>query len=471
MSHDILIVDDERALCEELAEFFHSRGYLCAIALSGEKALDLVEQRRFCVILVDVRMPGMDGIELVSRLRERSPESQVLLMTAHPSVDSVVSALRLGAADYVVKPLILEDLLHKVRRMIEFRAQESELRWRRRQLQAKYDFANIIGQSEGMKELYHLMGRVTNTTNPVLITGESGTGKELVARAIHYNGPRKDARFVAINCVAIPGALLESQLFGHLKGAFTGADAKSAGVFQAASHGTLFLDEIGDMPFDLQGKLLRAVENQEILPLGASEPVKLDVRILACTNTDLQARVQAGRFREDLLYRLSVVTIHVPPLRDRREDIPRLVDFFIRRFNTKLGRRITGVTNEVLRRLLRYEWKGNVRELQNVIERAMILEDSDLITAAALPSNLAREPHPTEAVSPLKAAVRKFERDYIDTILRTTNGDKRQAAEILGVSVSSLYRRFQAFEEQPDPTADTAATGDGREAFTRRSRG
>lgn len=455
-SHAILIVDDERALVEEVADFFCEQGYECAIALSAEEALRLAEEKDFSVILTDIRMPGMDGIELTARLREISPESQVLLMTAHPSVETAVSAMRLGASDYVLKPLVLEDLLLKVRRMLEFRSQQLELRWRRQHVQTKYDYSNIVGESQGMKEVYRLIERVAVASSPVLIASESGTGKELVARAIHYNGPRKDARFLAINCAAIPAPLLEAQLFGHVKGAFTGADSASEGMFRAAAQGTLFLDEIGDMPIELQPKLLRAIENQEILPLGEVEPFKTDARIVASTNKDLQDAVRAGRFREDLFYRLSVVTINIPPLRERREDIPALVDFFIRRFNVKLGRKVTGVTNETLRQLLRSEWKGNVRELQNFIERAMILEDNDLITPSALPSASIDSGSASLSLLPLKEAARDFERGYIETVLRVTDGDKTLAADMLGVSVSLLYRRLQGMSEEPAETADAA---------------
>ncbi len=448
MSHDILIIDDERALREELADFFHDRGFTCGLAACAGEALDLAGQRDFSVILADVQLPDMNGIDMVARLHERSPESQVLVMTAHPSVDTVVAALRLGAFDYVIKPFILEDLLHKVRHVIEFRAQSRELRWHRQQLRSRYAFASIVGKSDRMREVYNLLERVSATDTTVLITGESGTGKELAAHAIHHNGPRKEAPFITINCAAVPPTLLESQLFGHLKGAFTGADTAAEGVFAAATGGTLFLDEIGDAPLDLQPKLLRAIENQEILPVGAAQPSKVDTRILASTNKDLSAEIESGRFRRDLFYRLTVVTVSMPALRERIEDIPALVEFFVRRLNRKLRRQVTGVTNEVLRRLLRYEWKGNVRELQNVIERAMILEDGDVITSAGLPPNLFPSIDHAKVTGPLKDAVRDFEREYIERILTATEGDKALAAELLGVSVSSIYRRLQAFEDE-----------------------
>ncbi len=455
MSHHILIVDDERALREELADFFHSKGLGCSLARNATEGLELAGARDFTVILLDVQLPDMNGTEMISRLRECSPESRVLMITAHPSVDTVITALREGASDYVIKPLILEDLLYKVRHMIEFRTQEMELRWHRQQLQQRYEMSNIVGRSEPMKEVFRLVERVGETATPVLITGESGAGKEVVARAIHYNGPRCDKRFIAINCAAIPASLLESQLFGHLKGAFTGAEVENKGVFATASGGTLFLDEIGDMPLELQPKLLRAIDNQEILPVGATDPVAVDTRILSSTTTDLQEQVHKGRFREDLFYRLAVVTTHMPPLRQRRDDIPALVEHFIRKLNHTLRRRIRGVTNDALRLLLRYDWKGNVRELQNVIERAMILEDGELITSAALPSNLVPHTHSGKISGPLKEAVRKFERDYVATILRTTNGDKRLAADLLGVSVSSLYRRMQGAEDELAPLPNT----------------
>ncbi|MCH8148701.1 MAG: sigma-54-dependent Fis family transcriptional regulator, partial [Planctomycetes bacterium] len=336
MSRDVLIIEDERAIREELADFLREEGFSCVLAATGQEGIERVDGRDFEAILLDIRLPDMTGIEVLERLRHLTPESHVLIMTAHPSVDTVVSALRLGAVDYVVKPLILEELLQKIRRLIEFRAQQMEIQWYRHQLQAEYDFANIVGQSARMKEVYRLVERVAATNSPVLITGESGTGKELIAGAIHHNGPRKDGRFVPLNCAAIPAALLESQMFGHVKGAFTGADSRAEGVFVAADGGTLLLDEIGDLPLELQPKLLRAVEQQSFLPVGATEPVRVDTRIITSTNTDLQRAVKNGRFRADLYYRLAIVTIEIPPLRDRVEDVPALIERFIAKLNTKL---------------------------------------------------------------------------------------------------------------------------------------
>ncbi len=459
MLHEILIVEDERALREELADFLRDEGFTCVLASNGQEGLTRAKERDFDVILVDIRLPDISGIELLQHLQGTTPESHILIMTGHPSVDTVVSALRLGAVDYVTKPLILEDLIHKIRRLIEFRAQQMEIRWHRRQLQQQHDSAHIVGESAQMKEVYHLVERVAATDSPVLITGENGTGKELIANAIHHSGLRKDGRFVSLNCAAIPAALLESQLFGHVKGAFTGADTRTEGLFVAASGGTLLLDEIGDLPLELQPKLLRAVEQQRVLPVGATQPLEVHVRIIATTHVDLERAVRDGRFREDLFYRLSVVTIEIPPLRERAEDIPALVAAFIEAFNRKLRRNIRGVTNETLRCLLRYAWKGNIRELQNVIERAMILEDGDLITPAVLPSNLLRNTHPDKRAGPLKEAVREFEREYINRILQATKGDKQLTAELLGVSVSSIYRRLQVFEEEVAGQRNESANG------------
>jgi len=446
MPKEVLIIEDERAIREELADFLHEEGFSCVLAATGEEGIDRVDGRDFEAILLDVRLPDMTGIEVLERLRKLTPESHVLIMTAHPSIDTVVSALRLGAVDYITKPLILEELLQKIRRLIEFRKQQMEIQWYRHQLQAEYDFSNIIGKSAGMKAAYRLVERVAATDSPVLITGESGTGKELIAGAIHHHGPRKEGRFIPLNCAAIPAALLEAQMFGHVKGAFTGADSRSDGLLVAANGGTLLLDEIGDLPLELQPKLLRAVEQQSFLPVGATEPVNVDTRIIASTNVDLARAVEQGSFRKDLFYRLAVVTIDVPPLRNRQEDIPALVDHFIAKLNRKLKRKIRGVTNDALRRLLRYQWKGNVRELQNVLERAMILEDDDLITSPSLPSNLVEQTHLAETIGQLKDAVRGFEQEYITRILQATNGDKQLAAELLGVSVSSIYRRLQTID-------------------------
>ena len=457
MSHDVLIIEDERAIREELAGFLHDEGFSCVVAATGQEGIERVDGRDFDVVLLDVRLPDMCGTDVLARLRVLTPESHVLIMTAHPSVETVVSALRLGAVDYVTKPLILEELLQKIRRLIEFRAQQMEIQWYRQQLHAEYDFSNIIGKSQRMKEVFDLVERVAATDSPVLITGESGTGKELIAGAIHHNGPRKDGRFIPLNCAAIPAALLETQMFGHIKGAFTGADTRADGLFVAANGGTLVLDEVGDLPLELQPKLLRAVEEQSFIPVGATEPVRVDTRIIAATHTDLQQAVKDGRFRADLYYRLAIVTIEIPPLRDRVTDIPALVERFIAKLNTKLRKKFRGITNDALRRLLRYAWPGNVRELQNVIERAMILEDGDLITSTALPSSLLERTHSDRVVGPLKDAVREFEQEYINRILQATNGDKQLAAELLGVSVSSIYRRLQAIE---DATGDSPGRSD-----------
>ncbi len=448
MSREVLIIEDERAIREELADFLHDEGFSCVLAATGQEGIARADERDFEAILLDIRLPDMTGIEVLEHLRHLTPESHVLIMTAHPSVDTVVAALRLGAVDYVTKPFILEELLQKIRRLIEFRAQQMEIQWYRHQLQAEYDFANIVGKSARMKEVYRLVERVAATDSPVLITGESGTGKELIAGAIHHNGPRKSKRFIPLNCAAIPAALLESQMFGHVKGAFTGADSRADGLFVAANGGTLVLDEIGELPLELQPKLLRAVEQQSFIPVGATEPVNVDTRIVASTNTNLQQAIKDGRFRADLYYRLAIVTIEMPPLRDRVEDVPSLIKRFIAKLNTKLRKKFRGVTNDALRRLLRYTWPGNVRELQNVIERAMILEDGDLITSAALPTSLLQRTHTGRAVGPLKDAVREFEQEYINRILQATNGDKQLAAELLGVSVSSIYRRLQAIEDE-----------------------
>ncbi|MCH8851708.1 MAG: sigma-54-dependent Fis family transcriptional regulator, partial [Planctomycetes bacterium] len=407
MSHRILIVDDERALREELAEFFHDQNLYCAIAGDAEQALKLVREQDFDIVLTDIRMPGIDGIELACQLRDVAPEALVLMMTAHPSVDTAVSAMRIGVIDYVIKPLVLQDLLRKVRHLIEFKEQQRELRWYRQQAQANHDVSNIVGRSKPMREVFSMLKKVAENRTPVLITGESGTGKELVARAIHYHGARKDERFVTVNCSAIPAALIEAELFGHMKGAFTGAEHDRKGLFAVASGGTLFLDELGELPLEQQPKLLRATENQEILPVGADKTVSVDTRIVASTNKDLRLEVQEGRFREDLYYRVSVVTIHMPPLRDRREDIPRLVDRFVGQFNRELKRQVTGLSNEALRRLLSYEWKGNVRELRNVIERAVMFTEGDLITPDVLPTHLMEATHPAETTGTLRDAVHR----------------------------------------------------------------
>ena len=447
----ILVVDDEPIIRDTLAEYLTQEGFTVAACANGEEALDLACARRFDVALCDVQLPGMDGIELLERLLKISPETSVFLITAYGTVENAVEAFQRGAHDYLMKPILLDEVVSKIRRLLAHRALYLENQWLRRELNLSRapEGERIVGTSPGMLQVFEMVRKVAPTRSTVLIVGESGTGKELIARAIHDGGRREDeartpscgGRFVALNCAAIPHDLLESQLFGHRKGSFTGADRDQAGVFVHAGNGTVFLDEIGEMALATQAKLLRAIEQKEVLPVGADEPVCVEARVLAATNKDLLKEVEAGRFREDLYYRLNVVSIRVPPLRERREDIPVLVEFLLGRHARTLGKRISGVTREAMQLLLACNWRGNVRELDNALQRAAILGEGPLIAPADLPPDLAPRENDPALVDDLSEAVKRFEKQHIERILRRTP-DKKEAARLLNMGLSSLYRRI-----------------------------
>jgi DNA-binding NtrC family response regulator len=438
----VLVVDDETLIRETLVEYLAQEGLHVVSCASGEEALELAGQQRFDVVLCDVQLPGIDGLELLERIRHISPESFVLLITAYATVENAVEAFQRGAHDYLMKPILLDEVLVKIRRLLSHRALYRENQWLRRELNRAEAPGQMVGTSAALRQVAAMVRKVAPTRSTVLISGESGTGKELVARAIHEGMPgHEDGRFIAVNCAAIPHELLENQLFGHRKGAFTGADRDQAGVFVHAGAGTVFLDEIGEMPGVTQVKLLRAIEQKEILPVGANEPVHVEVRVLAATNKDLMQEVEAGRFRDDLFYRLNVVCIHIPPLRDRREDIPPLVEFLLARHVRALGKRITGVTHEAMQVLMACRWRGNVRELDNVLQRAVILGEGPLVAVSDLPPDLVPSLDDPGVVDDLGDAVRRFETLHIERILRQYP-DKKEAARRLGISLSSLYRRI-----------------------------
>jgi DNA-binding NtrC family response regulator len=441
MTGQVLVVDDEPLIRDTLAEYLGQEGFAVAACPNGEQALALAAERRFDVALCDVQLPDMDGLEVLERLLKISPQTFVLLITAYATVENAVEAFQRGAHDYLMKPILLDEVLNKLRRLLTYRDLFAENQSLRRQLNRDYDPSHIIGRSPVMKQLLEMVRKVAPTRSTVLLVGESGTGKELIARAIHDQGPTRDQRFLAVNCAAIPPDLLENQLFGHRKGAFTGADRDQTGVFVHAGAGTVFLDEIGELPPGTQAKLLRAIEQKEILPVGANEPLLVEARVLAATNQDLEQAVEQGRFREDLYYRLNVVRITVPPLRDHREDIPELVEFLLAKQAQSLGKRIQGVTHETMQLLCACRWKGNVRELENALQRAVILGEGPLITPADLPPDLAPTEGDPALVDDLGEAVKRFERQHIERILRQTP-DKKEAARRLGMGLSSLYRRI-----------------------------
>ncbi|VTS01493.1 sigma-54-dependent transcriptional regulator [Tuwongella immobilis] len=441
----VLIVDDELIIRETIGEFLQQQGYDVVLAPSGEDAIKRITDRRFDIILCDINLPGVDGLEVLDRVRQVSPETSVMLITAYATVENAVEAFQKGAHDFLMKPILLEEVGNKIRRLLTLRDLSMENQWLRRELNREAEADRLIGKSAAMQRVHELIRRVAPTPSTVLIQGESGTGKELVARAIHRQSTEarpRDGRFIALNCAAIPADLLENQLFGHRRGAFTGADRDSSGVFIHAGDGTVFLDEIGELPLGTQAKLLRTLEQKEIFPVGANEPVEIEARIVAATNKDLTREVEAGRFREDLFYRLNVLTIPLPPLRERRDDIPELVEFLLARHARLLGKRFTGVSHEAMQTLMTARWKGNVRELDNAIQRAVILGEAPLITPFDLPPDLAPPPNDPFAVDDLSKAVERFEKMHIERILKQTP-DKREAARRLDIGLSSLYRKIE----------------------------
>jgi two-component system response regulator PilR (NtrC family) len=443
MAEEILVADDEAGIRESLAEILRDAGYAVETAADGAAALEAIDAHDFAVVITDLRMPGADGLTVLRRLSEVAPQTVPLVMTAHGSIESAIEALRAGAADYLLKPLAFDDVLAKVARVLDHRQLAWQAQMLRREVERHFDFDHLVGKSPGMQEVFHLVRKVAPTQTTVLLTGESGSGKEVVARAIHHFSEAANKVFLPINCAAIPETLLESQLFGHVRGAFTGAVTAHEGLFARARGGTIFLDEIGDLPLGLQSKLLRTIEAKEILPVGSTHPTTVDVRILTATNRDLRSMVDTGTFREDLYYRLNVMEIHLPPLRDRREDIPGLIEFLVRRHNREMKRAYRGVDNATLKLLVAQPWKGNVRELDNVIEHAMILGDGEWITLSDLPRNLREGDTALPPVADdLRDALRAYEKIHIEMLLRRLGNDKRQAAEALGLSLSSLYRKM-----------------------------
>ena len=450
MTASILVVDDLPALREMLSQSLASEGYRVATAGSGEEAVTRLEEQEFDVIVTDLVMPGLGGLDVLEKARLLDPRAAVILMTAYASLDTAIAALRRGACDYLEKPFTAGDLKLRVRRLLQYR----EMVWRERLLQRalhpRPSGHTLIGESGSIRTVREQIARSAGTPSNVLITGESGVGKELVSRAVHAASARRDRAFIALNCGAIPDTLLESQLFGHLRGAFTTAVQANPGLFVVANHGTLFLDEIGELPLPLQVKLLRVIEEKHVWPVGGTRPVPVDVRIIASTNRDLASEVAGGRFRTDLYYRLNVLHLKLPPLRERRGDIPLLVDHLVDRLNAKLGTRFLGVERDALRVLIGQPWNGNVRELENVLERAMVLGGGDLITLRDVSADLTGPAGPLPR--DLRGAVRRFERQHVMEVVAEARSDKREAAQVLGISLASLYRKLSlGIDDEPAP--------------------
>jgi DNA-binding NtrC family response regulator len=452
----VLLVEDEPNMARTLAKILERKGYDVATAGNGEEALRELAAGAFAVIVTDLNMPVLDGMQLLRRLQGDPPPAgerrllspPAIVLTGHGSTQAAVEAMKLGAWDYLVKPCNPDELLMTIEQVLRVSDLERENRRLREVIERTQGFGEIIGRSPGMQEIYGAIGALAQNTTTVLITGESGTGKELVARSIHTRGPRAERPFVALNCGAVSDTLLDSQLFGHRRGAFTGAVADHDGVFQAAQGGTLFLDEIADIPALLQVKFLRAIQEREVTPLGSTRPIKVDVRLVAATNRDLAAEVQAGNFRSDLYYRLNVVQLPLPPLRERREDIPLLAAHYVERYAKQFNVAPKAIQPAALAKLESYEWPGNIRELQNVIERCFALAPSGDITVASL-SHLVGSA-PAAGVSPIDfgaevPTLESTERSLIEAALRQAGGNKNQTARLLGIDRQRLYRKLEKY--------------------------
>jgi DNA-binding NtrC family response regulator len=447
--HKVLIVDDEPNLLESFRIGLELKGHEVSLASSGSEALEVCRDEAFDVVLMDVRMPGMDGLAALRELLQIRPGQTVLMLTAHGSLESAVEAGRIGASDYIEKPSTPDAVDLRIRKAVEARALSEENRALKSQLRERFRFEGIVGTCAAMEEVYQLMERIAATESTVLITGDTGTGKELVARALHYNGPRTDKRFYALHCAAIPGELLESELFGHEKGAFTGAVSQKMGIFEAADGGTLFLDEVGEMSLAAQVRLLRVLQEKEFTPVGSTTQKRSDVRLIAATNRTLSDEVKKGRFREDLFYRLNVIEIAMPPLRDRRDDIPLLVNHFLKQFGR--DREFT-LSDTALHHLVRHDWPGNVREVENVVERAVALSVSDEIGESDLPPSViggeatsGGEPSGMSHL-PLQEARERFEQIYIKEVLTRTGGNITHAAKAAGIAWQNFHQKLKKYE-------------------------
>lgn len=444
MTPTILIAEDEDLMRTILADLFTDAGYRVLTANSGEQALELFAAEAPALTISDITLGKLDGIELLDRIKQLDPDALVIMITAYSSVETAIAALRKGAYDYITKPFINEDILQAARNALRQSELFRENRYLRRELKQKYNFEQIIGRSDALAEIFKLIEKIANVPGSVLIQGESGTGKELIARALHYNSARADGPFVAINCGALPENLLESELFGYVKGAFTGAHTNKTGLLKAADGGTLFLDEIGEMPQALQVKLLRALQEREVQPLGATKPVPFDARLVSATNRNLEEEIAAHRFRDDLYYRISVFNLTLPPLRERREDIPLLARHFIAKYSRELGVQTRTLSDAALQALINYDWRGNVREMQNAIERAVALSD-ERIELAHLPNKIQATPLAIRDLTGQTLTLDELERRYILATLERERDDKTRVAELLGIDLSTLYRKLKRY--------------------------
>ena len=443
----ILIVDDEKSMCQYLSIMLKKEGYKVKTASSGSKAISEVRDTNFDAVITDIRMEGMDGIEVLSAVKEIDPSLPVIIMTAYASQKTAIEALNKGAFHYLIKRAAKNDQIKMViRNALDIHRTRSENTFLKRQLRNKDDFKEIIGKSEEIQAVFTLVDKVADTDSTILVCGESGTGKELIARAIHYRSMRASSPFVSINCGALPENLLESELFGHVKGSFTGAIRDKDGLFKVASGGTFFLDEVGETSLAIQVKLLRVLQEREIIPVGGISPIKVNARLIAATNADLERDVEEGSFRTDLYYRLNVIPIVVPPLRQRRDDIPLLVEHFLEKTSIKTGDR-KKISKEAMNLLIEYDFPGNVRELENIIERAVILNDGDHVDVEDLSDKVRTRTVTRRGLNMDNAqmTLEELEKEYLISVLEETNWQKKKASSILGINASTLYRKIQRY--------------------------
>jgi len=459
----ILVVDDEASMTQFLSIVLRKEGYQVVAVNNGAEALDRARSESFAVAITDFKMPGMDGLEVLSNLKKIDANLPVILLTAYASQKSAIDALNLGAYQYLEKGAKGDEVALVVKNAIEMRKVRTENSYLKRELKRSHEEKAIIGSSEEMTRVFRMVDKVADSESTILICGESGTGKELIAREIHYRSRRSAGPFVSINCGAIPRDLLESNLFGHMKGSFTGAVKDQAGLFTVAEGGTFFLDEVGEMPLATQVKLLRALQEREIIPVGGTQPVKIDCRLVAATNADLEKEVAEGRFRADLYYRLNVIPIKLPSLRARRDDIPLLVDYFLKKLAPNGPPKV--LTREAMELLAKYDWPGNVRELENLIERAVILDENGQIDVDDLPDRVrfGSQPKGSLVIDSPTLTLEELEREYIFKVLHYTKWQKKKASEILGINASTLYRKLLAYGVQT-PGHEGGEGEEGQEA-------
>ncbi|MBS3920500.1 MAG: sigma-54-dependent Fis family transcriptional regulator [Deltaproteobacteria bacterium] len=443
--HKVLVVDDDLEMCGLLSDVLKGEGFSAITTHDSLEASKILKKEEFDILITDLKMKGLKGLDLLEETKRVSPLTPVIIITAFGTIESAIQAMKMGAYDYITKPFQMDELILTVRKALENRFLKKEVVRLKKEVETRYHFHQLIGKSASMQKIYDLIERIRDSSINVFITGESGTGKELAAKAIHYSGIRKGGPFIAVNCAAIPETLLESELFGYKKGAFTDAKSDKKGLIFEANEGTLFLDEITEMPPTLQAKLLRVLEEREVRPLGDTTSYPIDLRIISTSNCDITSSIQQGRFREDLYYRLKVIDIDMPALRERREDIPILVQHFIQKFSKELKKAVSTVSGDALKILLNYPWPGNVRELENIIQRAITLSQHEVISPENLPASIIQKADEKlfEKAVEEKFTLDQLEKEYIRRVLIETGGNKSKAAERLGLDRKTLYRKLQ----------------------------